>query len=95
MKIAVSVLLLAVSVLKIAENCCTARRLTKLLQHAHDFCFQPFLDNWSVAATAESEANDIANIADVDDALAHPAVYLTEIGYVQLWEHGEDILEYE
>lgn len=54
-----------------------------------------FLDNWSITATAGSEANDIANIADVDDALAHQAVFLMEFGYVQLWEHGEDILEYE
>ena len=32
-----------------------------------------FLDDWSIAATAESEANDIANIADADDDLANPA----------------------
>ena len=46
-----------------------------------------FLDDWSIASTAESDANDIANIADADDALANPAhPIIREYGYVQiLW----------
>ena len=51
-----------------------------------------FLDNWSTASTVESDANDIANIADADSELANPQHVMGnwEYGYVQI--ESEDII---
>ena len=35
-------------------------------------CYIAFLDDWSIATVIGSDANDIANIADAECALANP-----------------------
>ena len=45
----------------------------RLLAEVPSDAIVSFLDNWSIATTAESDANDIANIADADSAFCNPS----------------------